>query len=371
MSYRDFRRMLVASNGTIAAIESRAASALAIAGAAIARGERVSDGMLAAAAGASDQSALDAIKVEAAKWAAPMLVPMGKSGNKMAIVSFRGLVTYDFEMQPLALSLRAFTAHMRQLAADESVKSIVLYVDSPGGSVYGLPEAADAVWEARKSKRVTAVVDVLCASAAYFVASQATEIFAMPSGAGVGSIGVRMMHVDCSRAMQSAGVTFTHIYSGEYKVEGNPYEPLSEDARARYQLECDTLYQQFLSTVARGRGTTAANVRENFGKGRVLMPAEAKRVGMIDKLEEPGIALNRLGVFAFASQAEPSAAVVTGNEQQATEVEDTKPQATETVADPPAQEELVNQELTSNNEVEQPPQDARIRLRAALDLYRY
>jgi signal peptide peptidase SppA len=270
----------------------------------MANGGRITDSDLGAACivSALQGDASDDTLATAKQLAAPALVP-GARGSRTAIVSFRGLVTYDIEFQPYAVSTRAFASTMRELAADDSIKQIVVMFDSPGGSVVGLPEAGDAMFDARERKRVVAVVDNMCASAAYWVASQASEIVALPSGTGVGSVGVRMMHVDCSKAMSSAGVKMTHIYSGDYKVEGNPYEALSEDARARYQLESDTLYAGFLAAVARGRGAKVSDVRENYGKGRLLMPAEAKRVGMVDKLETPENALRRLGVLISPSGA--------------------------------------------------------------------
>lgn len=346
MTFRDLRRAIVASNRSVIALDSRYTEVMAQAGLGIARGdrERAHDAYLAELCGADargtidkrlDTSDAEAIATRAEKLALPAFVPAGKSGQKTAIVSFRGLVTYDIEFQPYAVSTRNFAAVINQLAADETVKSIVILVDSPGGTVVGLPEAADALWNARQVKKCTAVVDTLCASAGYYVASQATEITALPSGIGVGSIGVRMMHMDCAEMMAQAGVKVTHIHSAPYKVEGNPFEPLSEEARARYQLECDTLYAQFVGAVARGRSVDAETVRETFGQGRVLMPAEAKRVGMIDRLETPQQALGRVGaalVTAEADKPEPQA-----------ETENSDSNAVKVSV-----EEIVNKELTAS-----------------------
>lgn len=362
MSFRALRRLLVSSNSSFVALDARHADTLAFIGSAIARGERVADDALAAACGSDYSEARE----HASKLAAPMLVPVGK-GQRIAIVNFRGLVTYDLEFQPFAVSMRLFTEHMRALTADETVKSIVLYMDSPGGSVVGLPEAADAVYEARKAKKVTAVVDVLCASAAYYVASQASEIVALPSGEGVGSIGVRMMHVDCSGALDASGIAITHIYSGDYKVEGNPHEPLSEDARARFQEECDTLYLGFLAAVSRGRGASIETVRDTFGKGRVLSPFEARRVGMIDKLDEPLSALCKLGLVAVSAGSEALSFT-------ASEVSDEVaplPVATNSVEAVEPQDEIVNQELTSSSQVDVAAVADLEARRALLDLMSY
>jgi signal peptide peptidase SppA len=217
------------------------------------------------------------------------------------VVSFRGVVNYDVEFQPYAVSTRQFARTMRDLAADTSIKSIVIVFDSPGGMVTGTPEAADAVFAAREGKKISAVVDTMAASAAYWVASQCSEITCLPSGFGVGSIGVRMAHVECSAMLQNEGIIFTHIFSGEYKTEGNMTEPLTEAARDRYQMECDLIYADFVAAVARGRQVTKAEVMDKFGKGRLLMPAEAKKLGLLDRLELLDDSYRRLGVISTPS----------------------------------------------------------------------
>lgn len=309
MSFRELRRAIIGANNSFAAIEPRAADALCALGVNLAKCERVADEVIAAACGPAvqargdDAGGAEAMRERAAALASPSYFPAPR-GMKTAVVHLTGLITYDIEFQPYAVSTKLFAETMRGLAADETVKSIIMFVDSPGGTVVGLPEAADAVWQARQTKKVTAVVDVLCASAAYYIASQASEITALPSGVGVGSIGVRMMHMECSRAMDAAGISVSHIYSAPYKVEGNQFEPLSEETRARWQLECDTLYMGFLAAVSRGRGIDIKTVKETFGGGRVLMPFEARKVGMIDRLETPRDALGRLGVGAVSASAE-------------------------------------------------------------------
>jgi len=379
LSFRALRRAIVSANHSFVAMEPRASDMLAAIGVQLARGERVTDEALLAACGDDDGQA----RAQAQRLAAPMFVP-GPKGTKTAVVSFRGIVTYDVEWQPAAVSTKLFAQTMRELAADDSVKSIVLVVDTPGGTVFGLPECADAVWQARQSKPVTAVVDILCASAGYYVASQATTITAMPSGAGVGSIGVRMMHVSCAGAMAESGVEITNIYSGDYKVEGNMFEPLSDEAKARYQFECDTLYNGFLATVARGRGVSVADVKEKFGKGRVLMPAEAKRVGMIDRLETPAAALSRLGVVSTASasaeeaphiatsDAEPveAAAVVPaiGAEPAATEAVVADQSATQPVLPEEQPAASIKKELTTTVEATSDAAERVAHLRRLLDL---
>ena len=190
-------------------------------------------------------------------------------------------------------SVEAITAMLRPAVADESVGGIVLDVDSPGGTVDGIPELADEIHAARGTKTVVAVANTMAASAAYWLASQADELIVSPS-AEVGSIGVFALHEDVSRALDSLGVTVTMIAAGKYKVEGNPFEPLGEEARAAIQGRVDDYYGQFVAAVARGRGVTAANVRAGYGEGRVVGANEAVRLGMADRVATMTDTLRRL-----------------------------------------------------------------------------
>jgi capsid assembly protease len=121
------------------------------------------------------------------------------------------------------------------------------------------------------------------ASAAYWLAASASEIVALPS-AQVGSIGVFSMHEDVSKALDEKGVKVTLISAGKFKTEGNPFEPLSDDAKAAVQGTVDFYYGQFTSDVANGRGVAVDSVRAGFGEGRVVTAKDALKLGMIDRV---------------------------------------------------------------------------------------
>lgn len=174
-------------------------------------------------------------------------------------------------------------AQVRTLSDSSSVGSIVLLLDSPGGSVAGVEETWQVIREASGRKRVVAVVDSLAASAAYFLASAADEIVVTPSGE-VGSIGVYTLHADWSRNLSSAGIKPTIIKAGEHKAEGNPYEPLGDDARAHTQSIVDDYYRAFVRSVARGRGVSTRFVEKNFGQGRTFTARRAVSRGMADRV---------------------------------------------------------------------------------------
>lgn len=180
-----------------------------------------------------------------------------------------------------ATSLDTFKNEFRAMMNDPMVSSILLQVDSPGGSSEMVQEMSDEIFAARKNKPIYAIADNTTGSAAYYIASQADAIYATPSGS-VGSIGVYTVHEDHSVADAQQGVKYTYISAGPHKTEGNPHEPLSAEAKAHTQEVVDEIYGQFLGAVARGRNVSTEQVQQNFGGGRMFSATKALEAGMID-----------------------------------------------------------------------------------------
>jgi signal peptide peptidase SppA len=193
----------------------------------------------------------------------------------------------------------------RMAMADPNVKAIVFDVDSPGGSVDGVPEFADEVFAGRKDKKIIAVADTMAASAAFWIASQAGEMIVTQSGS-VGSIGIFAEHDDVSKASDMAGVKTTLIAAGKYKIEGNPYEPLSDKARGSIQYAVDSFYGMFTKAVARGRGVSQTAVRDGYGQGRMVLAAAAVRQGMADSVDTMDATLARFGVSKDQQRVQPA-----------------------------------------------------------------
>lgn len=190
-------------------------------------------------------------------------------------------------------STEMFAADLRAAVADPSVKSILIDVDSPGGSVYGVEELASELRAARSKKTIEAIANSEAASAAYHIASQ-VPLTVAPSGM-VGSIGVVYVHQDWSQAYEKMGVKTSVITSGKYKWEGSEYGPLSEDAKAYLQKISDSYYSRFVANVAKGRGVTDAAVRNGFGQGRMVMARDAKVEKMVDRIATFAQTYVRLG----------------------------------------------------------------------------
>lgn len=188
--------------------------------------------------------------------------------------------------------------------ADKSVGTIVLDIDSPGGSVHGLQELSDKIYKARGKKTIIAIANDLAASAAYWIATAADRVVVTPGGL-VGSVGTVAVHTETSKMDEEAGVKHTLIHAGKNKVEGNPYEPLTESARDDVQRLVDQYYDQFISDVARNRGVDESKVFGSFGQGRVYGGRDAVKRGMADKVATLDATLASLGVTADAGEARP------------------------------------------------------------------
>lgn len=238
---------------------------------------------LAVKAGGGDISAEDiqALRLKGAGEGGG-LVKLGSVG----ILPISGTITFRSSMLSEAsggTSTQALSASLREAMADDQIKTILMDVNSPGGTVPGVDEFAAEIRKARESKKVIAQVSPLAASAAYWIAAQASEIVAMPS-AQVGSIGVYAMHADRSEEMRARGVKVTYISSVPGKTLGNSFEPLSSEAHADIKQAVDEAGEMFEKAVAAGRGITAKQVRSDFGQGRLLTAQRAKAVGMIDRI---------------------------------------------------------------------------------------
>lgn len=185
------------------------------------------------------------------------------------------------------------SAQLKAARADDEIQSILFDIDSPGGSVFGLPEFAQELFDARGPKPIVAMVRHQAASAAYWLASQADEVVISPSGL-VGSIGVLVEHWDESQANAREGYTPTLVTSSPYKAEGNPFEPLGDEARGSLQQLVNAYDRMFVEAVARGRGVSPETVRSDFGQGRMLLAKAAKTAGLVDRIDPLDVTIKRL-----------------------------------------------------------------------------
>jgi ClpP class serine protease len=151
-----------------------------------------------------------------------------------------------------------------------------------------------------------------------------------------------MVHDDFSKFNEELGVTVTYISAGKFKTEGNPDEPLSEEAQAHWQQLVDEPYGLFIADVAAGRNVGEAAVRDGFGQGRVLPAQMALDAGMVDSIETYEQVVTRLvnrapapsNGAAAAAAADPAAVIAAANAQVSAAAAPTAP-----APEPPASRE--------------------------------
>lgn len=198
-------------------------------------------------------------------------------------------------------------------SSDPAVKQLVFHVNSPGGEVVGV----DAIWQAIHAcdKPCAAIAEGLMASAAYWIASAvgAGNLYASSPADEIGSIGVRAVLMDSSKAREKDGVK-----KYEFVSKGAPNkvsDPATEGGRAQIQGEIDALERIFHSRVAEGRGTTMDMVSANYGHGGLLVARDpdaskpcAISAGMIDGIRASVPVPQLIPAQPYQSSATPAPA---------------------------------------------------------------
>lgn len=255
--------------------------------------------------GASRKTRMESVGFEAAAGGA-----RGRGKATVAVIPVIGTLTQREEMVGSMAATRStadIASEVRAAAVEPSVDSIVLEVDSGGGEVFGTPEAFTAIREAAKQKPVVAAVNSVAGSAAYYIAAAANEIIVTPSGV-TGSIGVYLLHIDASKALEEMGEKWTFVSAGKYKVEGNPAEPLTDDGRQALQSEVDRYYDMFVKDVAKGRGVSVEAVRSGFGEGRMVGAKKAVDEKMADSVGTLDVAIRRAAQLSRERGGDPAQA---------------------------------------------------------------
>lgn len=234
----------------------------------------------------------------------------GRQAGTVAVIPAYGPISMRQNLMSAnsgGTSIEGLTADFRAAMADPAVDAVVFEIDSPGGTIDGIPELADEIYAARGQKPILAHANTMAASAAYWIGTAADQLMVAKSGA-VGSIGVFTAHQDESKAAEDAGVKTTLVSYGKYKTEGNRWEPLSDDARANLQAQVDAIGGMFEAAVARGRGVPIDTVRKSYGQGRIVLAKEAVAAGMADGIATLDDTIRQASRLAIAGQRDKGVA---------------------------------------------------------------
>jgi protease-4 len=191
---------------------------------------------------------------------------------KIALIRIEGVISDYYETVKI----------INQAKKDESIKAVVIKVDSPGGAVGASQEIYRAIEKLRDKKPVIVSMGNVAASGGYYVSAAATEIFANP-GTITGSIGVIIQHVDFSNVLKKLGIKVNNIKSGKNKDILYPNRPLTPEQKKLLEKTVMDVYDQFLNAITKYR-PIAKEVLRKYADGRVFSGREAKKLNLIDKI---------------------------------------------------------------------------------------
>ncbi len=214
-------------------------------------------------------------------------VVSGSGVDKIALIEVTGFISE--EKQTGLIEKPDMVSRIKEeldlAAKDDTVKAILLRVNSPGGTITASDLIYHEILQFKKKTGKKVIVSILDvgASGAYYIAMAADQIMAHPTTV-TGSIGVIMMHVNLEGLMEKVGVSAEAIKSGSLKDLGSPVKPLSSEARGVLQGVIDNMYDRFLSVIATGRKNLTPDQIKILADGRIYTASEAQESGLIDSI---------------------------------------------------------------------------------------
>lgn len=238
-------------------------------------------------------------------------IDAGVDADGIATLHIEGTMTkYGSSFSEAGSTKRAERA-IRLWRDDPKVRGLLMVIDSPGGTVAGTGDLADEIAKFSAVKPVVSYIEDMGASAAYWVGSQANEVYANAT-ALVGSIGVFVSLVDSSERAASLGYKIHVVKSAPGKGAGEDGTEIDEETLGEIQRIVDASHVLFVNAVARGRGVDAASVDKNWADGRCHPASEAESLGLIDGIttleDARGKLLNMASLPAGQPQGEAAMA---------------------------------------------------------------
>ncbi len=214
------------------------------------------------------------------------------NGKSIAVIGVGGLLMKS-QSSMGGTSTVQLRRDVRNAATDPNVGAILLAIDSPGGSVAGTDDLAREVKAAGKSKPVWAAIEDLGASAAYWVASQASRITVNSPTALVGSIGTYQVIYDHSGAAEKAGVRALVFATGALKGLGTPGSKVTDEQVAHVQALVDSVQKTFDDAVQKGRGLSSEQLAA-VRHGGAMTATQALKAKLVDAVQPMGKTLAEL-----------------------------------------------------------------------------
>src|SRR5450755_2918763 len=193
-------------------------------------------------------------------------------GPKIGVVDLDGVIVSPKQVVP----------QLKKFADDDSIKAIIIHVNSPGGGVAASEEIYREVKRIRdeKKKRIVASIETVGASGAYYIASATNKIYA-DKGSVVGSIGVIAQWVNYGELLRWAKLNPITMKAGEFKDTGSPTRDMTPAEREYMQALIDNMHTQFIQAVADGRNAKEADIR-GIANGKVWTWEQALPLKLVD-----------------------------------------------------------------------------------------
>ncbi len=214
-------------------------------------------------------------------------------------------------VQGVLADARGIIEQIDEFDGNDSVKAVVLRVESPGGGVVPSQEIYDRLKKVKENKIVVASLGAVAASGGYYIACAADKIVANP-GTVTGSIGVILQFPLFEELFRKIGIGSTTIKSGKYKDMGSPFRELTPGERAFLQGVTNDIYDQFVDTVLASRNIPPSRSAE-IAEGKIFTGRQALELGLVDAL---GSEQDAVDLAAKLSGLEGKPAVVYGEEKK-------------------------------------------------------
>ncbi|MCO6017884.1 MULTISPECIES: signal peptide peptidase SppA [Carnobacterium] len=215
------------------------------------------------------------------------VIESGKANQRIVLLTIEGTILSNGAsglFNTASYDHQLFMNELQSIEDDDSIKGIILSVNSPGGGTYESAQIKDKLVEIKEKTKKPLYVSMknTAASGGYYVSANAEKIFATDETL-TGSIGVIMSGSNYSGLFEKLGISDTTIKSGEFKDIGSASRPMTEGDRAILQQMIDDSYSRFVNVVATGRHMDESRVRE-LADGRIYDGAQAKAAGLVDEI---------------------------------------------------------------------------------------
>ncbi len=214
------------------------------------------------------------------------VIEKGALDERIAVLSIEGAIQDTGEASLFATegyNHRQFMKQLDEVKADETVKGVILKVNSPGGGVLESKDIYDKIVDIQKTREIPFYVTMgaMAASGGYYVSAPADKIFVHPETM-TGSIGVIMQTLDYSELAEKLGIRFNTIKTGAHKDIGSPNRHMTDEERAIFQSMADESFERFVKVIADGRDMSIEEVKK-IADGRIFSGSQAIKYGLADE----------------------------------------------------------------------------------------